>query len=221
MKSQFTGYAHTLSLLPWQCFGTLTFRKISPSAKMWACVWLHFQRVARTCKVPYGSVLIAVRYELGELGGRPHFHYLVGGLSWRNNRSLAGMCENEWRSRTGSLAEVRPYDPELGATDYLVKGLLDSAANCYERGKFDGAERVEVSDAVHATIRRYKSTAVHAHDAAPTQEENPRFVMNDESRKAGRDVLRNPMHNLGERNTDGSWSLDAGLKMDVLPSFGH
>lgn len=151
MKVPVSAYAHNLSLLPWQTFGTLTFRDLSPSDRLWTCAWLHFQRVAKTCALPYGRLLIALRYELGEQGHRPHFHYLLGGLPWRNHLAIAGMCENEWRSRTGSIAQVRPYDRNQSGAAYVAKNL---GANNYERSKFDGADKVELSDAVFARMRR-------------------------------------------------------------------
>lgn len=129
---------------------------------------MHFQRIARTCGHPYGRLLIALRYELGEHGERPHFHYLLGGLPWRNHLAIASMAEAEWRSRVGSIAQVRPYDRNQSGAAYVAKNL---GANNYERSKFDRADRVELSDAVRSWMKQHR-IAVHADDARTAQEGN-------------------------------------------------
>lgn len=168
MKVNCSAYAHNLSLINWQLFGTLTFRDLAPTNRLWACAWLHFQRMARQTCTPYGKLLICLRYELGEHGERPHFHYLMGGTPWRNHRALAHACQAEWRSRTGSIVEVRPYDRDQSGAGYVVKCL---GANEYERRKFDTANQVEVSDSVLALMKRIR-IGVHAQDARIAQDGN-------------------------------------------------
>jgi len=160
MKVNLSAYAHNLSLLDWQLFGTLTFRTLSPAPRLWSCAWSHFHRLAKLCEMPYGKMEIVLRYELGEHGQRPHFHYLVANCPWRNHLALSKAAEALWRSTTGAIPKVRPYDSALAGSDYVVKCLHDGA-NEYERRKYDTAEQVEVSDAVYMRMKRVR-IAAHA-----------------------------------------------------------
>jgi len=160
MKVNLSAYAHNLSLLDWQLFGTLTFRHLSPVNRLWSCAWHHFHRLAKLTDTRYSRLEIVLRYELGEQGGRPHFHYLAGNTSWRNHHALAHAAEALWRTSTGAIPKVRQYDSTLAGASYVVKCLHDGA-NQYERRKFDTAEQVEVSDAVYARMKRVR-IAAHA-----------------------------------------------------------
>jgi len=151
MSVALSSFAHNLSLLNWQLFGTLTFSHISPEKRMWSCAWLHFQRIARQTKTPYGALRIALRFERGEKTDRPHFHYLLGGVQWKNHVALAHLCEMEWRKRVGALTVVRSYDRDQSGAAYVAKCL---AANRYERSKFDTADTVELSEAVFADMSK-------------------------------------------------------------------
>jgi hypothetical protein len=45
---------------------------------------------------PYSQLLIALRAELGEIGQRFHFHFLLGGTQTRNEITLAHQLEHRW-----------------------------------------------------------------------------------------------------------------------------
>ena len=83
-------YAYSLARIDWDLFGTLTFTKsVPPTKRAFGMAWAHFYQAAKLVNRPYGQLLIALRPELGELFGRFHFHYLLGGTRTSNAITLA------------------------------------------------------------------------------------------------------------------------------------
>lgn len=148
------GFSFSLALLDWDIFATLTFKNLSTECKRWQQAWSHLQDAGKSLAVPYSELLIALRSEHGEQGGRPHFHYLLGGTGAKSNLSLAFRLRYWWHQRTGGGAEVRAYDWQLAGADYIEKCL--SGANEYELKKFNSADRLEVSDSVFRRIQRMR-----------------------------------------------------------------
>jgi len=149
-----TGLVYSLRMVRWQLFGTLTFRTPIPSRSCrFSLVEAHFQRVAKSVGREPHLMLTALRDEKGEINGRPHFHYLLGGCPSVNNlHSFAAKVESDWRRETGCIASVRPYDNRQSGVAYCFKCLgypSDlSGANLYETGKFRGADEVRLSGSV-------------------------------------------------------------------------
>lgn len=147
------GFAYSLALLPWDVFASLTFKNPLPSERVrWKLAWGHLNAAARSLRVPYPKLLIALRSEHGELGDRPHFHYLLGGTGAKSNLGLAFWLGAEWRKLTGSHAEIRPYDRRLAGADYVEKCLDIDGGNFYELAKFNRADRLELSASVFKRI---------------------------------------------------------------------
>lgn len=156
MQLKVQSLSYTLSLLRWDIFTTLTFKKVPSEKKAWGAAWAHLRCVANQfTDVPYSRLMIVLRSELGELGGRFHFHYLLGGTGVSNYSTLAHQVASQWRTEMGSLVDARPYDRNQAGAEYVVKCL--SGANDYERSKFDRAGHVEVSDAVFRVVKRMRS----------------------------------------------------------------
>ena len=145
-------FAYTLSRIHWDTFNTLTFKNPVPRpAICYGMVWKWFQTISDFSGIPYKRLLLGLRGEHGELGGRFHFHALVGGTNTRNIKSLSFFSEKSWRQITGnSIAEVRPYDRSLAGADYICKCL---GANAYELGKFNLADSVTLSASIFGLIR--------------------------------------------------------------------
>jgi hypothetical protein len=101
--------------------------------------------------VPYKDLLIAVRGELGEIGGRPHFHCLLGGVTTCNMMSLRSQMFRSWKIISGNAdGDFRLYDRSLMGADYVCKCL---GANSYEINKFSIAKETTLSDSVISLIR--------------------------------------------------------------------
>jgi hypothetical protein len=153
------GFAFSLANIQWEVFATLTFRTLSTERRRWQLAWSHLQDLARSLEVPYGELLIALRSEHGELGGRPHFHYLLGGTGAKSSLSLAFFLRYDWRCRVNSGAVVRPYERRLAGADYVEKCL--SGANQYELKKFNTADLLELSSSVKRQIQRSRRSIEH------------------------------------------------------------
>lgn len=147
------GFSYTLSLLPWQLFSTITFKNpLPPETAGWALAWRHLHRVAEFLGTPYSVLLIALRSEHGELGDRPHFHYLLGASGSSNTITLAHRLEYSWKQLSGGAhPEIRPYNPLLAGADY-IEGCL-GGGNLYEIGKFNRSDRLELSASVFRVVR--------------------------------------------------------------------
>lgn len=145
------GFAFSLSLLPWDVFSTITFKNPLPNERCrWRLAWRHLHQVSESLGVPYSRLLIALRSEHGELGDRPHFHYLLGECGASNNNSLSYQIAYWWKKlASGAHAEVRAYNPQLAGADYVEDCL---GGNLYELSKFNRADRLECSASVFKRV---------------------------------------------------------------------
>ena len=99
-------------------------------------MWRFMRRIAAETGNPYADLLIALRHEHGDKGGRPHFHFLLGGRSLGNIRSLCFRQRYWWKQLTGGMSIVSPYADTLPGVAYVLKGLREQAGHVYELGKF-------------------------------------------------------------------------------------
>lgn len=133
---------YVLGEASWQAFGSCTFAKARNSRKALGL----FMRMVRRADGLWGrgpGAYWVLRFEKGEVAGREHFHFLVGGFpsrqrggSWMDFFTDSGCLwmVHEWTClRSGGWARVRPY-AEL--CDSAVEYLLKARENEYERGKF-------------------------------------------------------------------------------------
>ena len=154
-------FAYSLARIDWDVFGTLTFRSV-PSLKVsYGRAWSFFGLVSKAVQRPYSGLLIALREERGEIGGRFHFHFLLGGTGSRNRVTLSHQCEKLWAKvhGQGAIARCRQYDAALRGVPYVTKclsgGGLSLGANRYEVRKFDSADTLTLSRSVLRVIRSH------------------------------------------------------------------
>jgi len=158
----------SLTRLRYDVFGTLTFSgKVPRPAKAKSLVFQFFRASAQDCGTPYSDLLIVLREERGELRGRYHLHFLLGGCRVNNLHTLAFQMSSRWRQIAGGFAKIRAYDQSRRGLAYTLKGLdLDAeAANRYELEKFSSADRLTVSRScarVLRSFRRMRDTGRHA-----------------------------------------------------------
>ena len=113
--------------------------------------WRWCRDVSKISGVPYKDLLIALRGELGEIGGRPHFHSLLGGVATCNIMSLRSQMMRCWKIISGNAdGDFRLYNRSLAGADCVCKCL---GANSYEINKFSIAEETTLSDSVISLIR--------------------------------------------------------------------
>ena len=106
----------------------------------------------KSAKFPIKNLFIALRGEQGEIGARPHFHSLLGGVATCNMMSLRSQMFRSWKMITGNAdGDFRIYDRSLAGADYICKCL--GGANSYEINKFSIAEETTLSDSVISLIR--------------------------------------------------------------------
>lgn len=90
-------------------------------------------------RVPFKHLLWMAREERGELGGRYHYHILLGGLCpFSLNKSTCFALKGLWTSIGGGFADVRLFDTSLPGVKYVMKGLNEwspELANAYEMRK--------------------------------------------------------------------------------------
>src|SRR5208283_4936822 len=104
MKLSLDSYAYSLARIRWDVFGTLTFRSVPSPKRAFGRAWAHMHQAAEIVERPYSQLLIGLRAELGEMGGRFHFHYLLGGTWARNAITLAHQLEHRWFGMFGQGA---------------------------------------------------------------------------------------------------------------------
>jgi hypothetical protein len=141
----------------WQFFATLTWnphdlgtpcRRINDLKK-----WLR--KIAQIGKTSEAQLCYVTRWESGELGGLPHCHSLLTGMTFSNYITACFMLKNTWKH---GVAQVRLYDPgkALGVAAYMSKGRFSAAwtegANTYELRKF-GRVGDENMDSIYVSRR--------------------------------------------------------------------
>jgi len=141
--------AYTLEKIDWDFFGTLTFAKVPPRIVMLRMIHEFLRRVGAKFKCDYQWGLHwVVRHELGEMGGRPHFHFLIKlpGSATSNKTTSLHILKHLWKLtsekpgkiKAGGFVDIRTYDSSRNAASYVVKGTGwdNSKANEYELAKF-------------------------------------------------------------------------------------
>ena len=134
---------HLLGNVEWQFFATLTFKSLKVNQAVWLKMYFAMIREqAGNFGVHFSRILWALRYELGEQTGRPHFHALIAGLP--NSGVTVATCFSWmkiWEKHGGGQSRVRVYDPTLAGVEYVLKGVDEvfasvAGANWYELNKF-------------------------------------------------------------------------------------
>lgn len=186
-------YDFAASVTPWQLFVTPTLRGArwtnsdgSPSARVTRCMLFQFLRiVADEFDIPFRDEFWLAREELGEIGGRFHWHLLLSGLHGMAGRRVIPSpnpvadvhrviaCWQRCGASAG-IIDVRPYDARLSGVSYIMKGLEDwstTGANAYELSKYDDSQVGRQLIASRAWLRWYdtRSSKSRRHRKAVTR----------------------------------------------------
>lgn len=143
----------------WQCFATLTFKKAEMRERDRVCMLFAWLRTAaKISRTHFLRLKWAVRPELGEQGGRFHYHAIIAGLA-------VGLCNEEgmlklmahWEALGGGFARCRTWDGR-DAVSYILKDSgsdhSKAGANAYEIRKFRAKSRDPILAKSLLAIRR-------------------------------------------------------------------
>jgi hypothetical protein len=147
---------------PWQVFGTFTFMNPLPvNREAEVLIRNTMRKACRMAHVHFESSWFLTRGEFGELGGRFHYHMLIGNFPplarttgflmelrqyWRHFRKDH---DGNRQQRHGDGAQVWPFDWALDGVKYVMKGVERYAytgeAQNYELAKFGLSDRITLS----------------------------------------------------------------------------
>jgi len=122
-------------------------------------MWFAFCRLgSRRFGVKPEEFIWVRRSELGELGARHHYHFLMGGKFGESvTIDACFRLMNDWEALGGGFARAEEYQPGAsGALPYMLKSLNGGLA--YETGKFASlSSQLMLSDGlvrfVHSILR--------------------------------------------------------------------
>jgi hypothetical protein len=147
---------YQLKTVPWEFFGTLTWSagQLGSVRSRETQAWSFLRRWTDYCGVKLYDTPVALRWERGEIGDRPHAHFLLAGT---HEAKLAACFYrmHDWNVIQGhGFARIRLYDGITTFAEYCTQDLEVgrarndlSNANSYELGKFDYADRLCINDA--------------------------------------------------------------------------
>ena len=135
---------HLLEDMGWQFFSTFSFKSLKVREAVWIKMFFAVMREqADNFGIHFFDLMWALRYELGEQTGRPHFHALIAGMpASAVSPATCFSFMRIWEAHRGGMARVRVYDATLPGVDYVLKGIdeayANAGANWYELNKFGG-----------------------------------------------------------------------------------
>jgi len=142
------------SRVPWQIFVTLTWSGVKSEGIRQRVLFAWLRKLSKTSGRHFHRLLWAVRQERGEIGGREHFHVLVGGLpEHRLTERLMSHCRAWWKQCGGGFSWVNAYNGSSEAVQYVLKGLGSVEATNYELRKISLADKGMASKSAVAFLR--------------------------------------------------------------------
>ncbi len=153
---------------PWQYFGTLTSKEWELSRERWRSISFSlFRWFAKEAQIYFPSLPWVLREERGEITGKAHVHFLLGGLpAFKVNVATAfrAMWQVDLKNAEGlkvGHSRIRLYDRSQNGTGYIVKCLSGMAGNdVYEFSKFGGdLQELTLSQALHTRVSRSNDRA--------------------------------------------------------------
>lgn len=131
----------------WRVFGTGTFTSTIPSMKRRKELLFDFLReTARLVRVPWPTLLWAIRQERGERGDRLHYHWLIGASSWQPTISQMFIMNNLWDRLPGcGFSRNKIVYPEnmMEAIEYHQKAWVPVLRSSGGATMSEGATRYE------------------------------------------------------------------------------
>jgi len=129
----------------WRVFGSGTWSaaRVPGRVHQQKVLFGFFYQVAKSASLPFSRLVWAARREYGEVGGREHYHWLIGADSWQPSVGDCFTMNALWDSfPKAGFSRNHLFNPELNGLDYICKCLSKSAftgtvgGDFYESGKF-------------------------------------------------------------------------------------
>lgn len=148
-----------LSLVQWQIFGSLSFRAIinGVTKRRQLAEWL-LTKIANHNGMCLGMMPYVLRFEDGELTGRPHVHFVISRLPKSGcSRDRTYLYQGWWKKIAG-LSDIHAIDRTApgDVLSYLTKGVNEGAVR-YEIAKFGKADAVLVSPMARMEMLRARA----------------------------------------------------------------
>lgn len=142
----------------WRVFGTGTFSgaRVPTSLAQRKLMHAFLYRAAKTVRVPFRRLVWCYRHEHGELGGREHYHWLLGAEEWTPNTAECFVLNTLWdKLPLCGFSRNYLFNQTLNGIEYVTKCLHDSSTSAsvggafYESTKFSsGSSGVTLSNSL-------------------------------------------------------------------------
>ena len=149
---------YALSLIQWQLFASLTFKKANLADAVRMKMFFALMREqAKNFGVHFKKTIWCLRTEAGEATGRLHLHALIAGLP--EHAVTTATCFSFmkiWEKLGGGMARVTVYSPSLDGVGYVLKGCEAEyqriGGDYYETQKFGKRCDVMLSESVFRVV---------------------------------------------------------------------
>ena len=124
--------SHRLSLFRWQLIGALSFagERFSEGQQV-ANFTSSLRKVTRALGVRFQDVVWGLKLEYGRWSDRPHFHFVLAGLS--GSQVCVATCERlkrAWHQKSGAReADIEVFVSAENGLEYIAKRPLPRPAN--------------------------------------------------------------------------------------------
>lgn len=143
----------------WKVFGTGTFSSVRALGKANRCrlTFAFLREAAKVAQVPFSQLVWCLRYEPGEIGGRWHYHWLLGSKFWEVNVGQCFRLNAAWdKMPKCGFSRNHIFNPELNGVEYVTKCLSHVGTiggDVYESSKFqnDGST-LTLANSLHRAI---------------------------------------------------------------------
>ena len=149
---------YALSLIQWQLFASLTFKKANLADAVRMKMFFSLMRKqAKNFGVHFKKTIWCLRTEAGEATGRLHLHALIAGFP--EHAITTATCFSFmklWEKLGGGMARVTVYSPSLDGVGYVLKGCEAEyqrvGGDYYETQKFGKRCDVMLSESVFRVV---------------------------------------------------------------------
>ena len=154
-----SSYAWQLKLVDWQLFLHLSFRAFLPSieGRLADCKRL-VRRIARAHELQCWQLAVVIRFENGDITGRPHCHAVLKGIPGEGANMSSRFAMIHWWKEIAGIAIINGYDRALPGVNYITEGLgYVDPATAYEVSKFGKADAIYISPMARMEFMRARA----------------------------------------------------------------
>lgn len=124
----------------WKVFGTGTFSQVPSRRRRIEILFAFLRTIAHEQKIPWPRFNWVARVELGEIGCRRHYHWLIGARGWEPDLGCLFWMNSLWDSYRGcGFSRNKRFDARVynGYLTKLSNGMeMSEGGSRYEERKF-------------------------------------------------------------------------------------